>query len=112
MTTLFLVQGDTGPSIQVNLTRADTGLAVNCANSTCTLSVRARGSDTTKFVIVATNFGQNFQNGKLLFAIGNNLASIDAGSYEGEVSVTFSDGSIETVYEVADFVIRDDFSAA
>tara|TARA_R100000426_G_C4816448_1_gene108630 strand:- start:862 stop:1194 length:333 start_codon:yes stop_codon:yes gene_type:complete len=110
MTTLFLVQGDTGPQVQVNLTRADTGSAVDCSGSTCTMKVRARGSDSTLFTLTAANSGTNFQNGILTFAFGNNLASIDAGTYEGEVNVVFSDGSIETVFEVVDFVVRDDFS--
>jgi len=110
MTTLFLVQGDTGPQVQVNLTRADTGSAVDCSGGTCTMKVRARGSDATLFTMTAANIGTNLQDGKLIFSVSNNLATIDAGSYEGEVNVVFSDGTIETVFEVVDLVIRDDFS--
>ena len=110
MTTLFLVQGDTGPQIQVNLTRADTGSAVDCSGGTATLKVRARGSDTTLFTLTAANSGTDLQDGKLIFSVGNNIATIDAGSYEGEVNVAFSDGTVETVFEVVDLVIRDDFS--
>ena len=110
MTTLFLVQGDTGPRVQVDLTRADTGLAVNCSNGTCTMKVRVRGSEATLFTLTATNVGSNLQDGKLIFSFGNNLSSLAAGAYEGEVNVVFSDGSIETVYEVVDFVAREDFS--
>jgi len=110
MTTLFLVQGDTGPQVQVNLTRADTGAVVDCSNSTCTLAVRSRGSETTLFTVTATNVGTNLADGKLIFSLGNNLTSINAGAYEGEVNVVFSSGIIETVYEVVDFVVRDDFS--
>lgn len=110
MTTLFLVQGDTGPQVQVDLTRADTGLAVSCQNANCTMKVRVRGASATLFTITANDTGSNLEDGKLIFSFGNNLLSIAAGAYEGEVNVVFSDGSIETVYETVDFVAREDFT--
>jgi hypothetical protein len=33
----------------------------------------------------------------------------EAGDYEGEISITFSDGQIQTVYEPMKFKVREDF---
>ncbi len=108
--TVFLVQGDTGPNIKVNLTRADTGSAVNCASGTCTMKVRARGATSNSFTLTASDVGTNLENGILMFGVGSNLGSLSAGEYEGEVNVVFADGTIETVYETVQIVVREDFA--
>jgi len=110
MATIFLVNGDNKPQVQVDLTRADTNAVVNCVGATCTLKVRARGESATKFTVTASDSGNNLLNGKLLFTLGANLTNIDAGAYEGEVNVVFNGGDIETVYELVDFVIREEFA--
>jgi len=110
MATIFLVNGDNKPQVQVNLTRADTQAVVNCVGATCTLKIRARGATATLFTVTASNNGTNLQNGILLFTLGANLTNIDAGAYEGEVNVVFNGGDIETVYELVDFVVREEFA--
>ena len=108
--TVYLVQGDTGSQIKVILTRADTGAVVNCASGTCTMKVRARGSTSNSFTLTALDVGTDLQNGILIFSVGSNLASLTSGEYEGEVSVTFSGGTIESVYEAVQILVRDDFA--
>ena len=90
MATIFLVNGDNKPQVQVNLTRADTQAVVNCVGATCTLKVRARGAVTTLFTVTSSSSNANLQNGILLFTLGANLTNIDAGAYEGEVNVVFN----------------------
>lgn len=108
MTTLFLVKGDTGPQVKLTVTRQDTGAAVDC-RGTPIMRIRRRGSTSVSFSLTATDIGSNRENGILIFAFGNQLASLEPGQYEGEVQITFSDGSIESIFERIDFVVRDQF---
>jgi hypothetical protein len=43
-------------------------------------------------------------------AWGANDLSQSAGDYEGEIEITFSDGTKETIYDLLKFKIRDDFN--
>lgn len=110
MSTIYLVQGDTGPQIFITVTREDTGLAIDVSGGTARLKVRKKGSSTLDFTLTAADIGDNLAEGKLYFSLdGGQLATIASGNYEGEVELTFSDGIIETVYERVDIVIREDF---
>lgn len=110
MTTIYLVQGDTGPQIKINVTREDTGLAVDVSGGSAKLKVRRKGTDTVTFTLTASDIGSNLEDGVLYFSVdGGQLATIAAGSYEGEVELTLADATVETVYEKVDIVIREDF---
>lgn len=110
MSTIYLVQGDTGPQIFITVTREDTGLAVDVSSGTARLKVRKKGTDTVLFTLVASDVGSNLEEGKLYFSLdGGQLATIAAGNYEGELELTLADSTVETVYERVDIVIREDF---
>lgn len=110
MTTIYLVQGDTGPQIKINVTREDTGLAVDVSGGSAKLKVRRKGTEAVTFTLTASDIGENLENGTLYFSLdGGQLATIAAGSYEGEVELTLADTTVETVYEKVDIVIREDF---
>lgn len=110
MNTIYLVQGDTGPQIKINVTREDTGLALDVSGGSARLKVRRKGTDAITFTLTASDIGDNLENGTLYFSLdGGQLATIAAGSYEGEVELTLGDSTIETVYEKVDIVIREDF---
>lgn len=110
MTTIYLVQGDTGPQIRIGVTREDTGLAVDVGGGTARLKVRRKGSDAVIFTLIASDIGDNLETGTLYFSLdGGQLSDIAAGNYEGEVELTLSDGIVETVYESIPIVIREDF---
>ena len=110
MSTIYLVQGDTGPQIFITVTREDTGTAVDVSGGTARLKVRKKGSSTLDFTLTATDIGDNLEEGKLYFSLdGGQLATIASGNYEGEVELTLGDGIVETVYERVDIVIREDF---
>lgn len=110
MSTIYLVQGDTGPQIYISVTREDTGAAVDVSSGTARLKVRKKGADTVLFTLVASDVGDNLENGNLYFSLdGGQLATIAAGNYEGELELTLADSTVETVYERVDIVIREDF---
>lgn len=110
MTTIYLVQGDTGPQIKITVTREDTGSAIDVGGGSAKLKVRKKGSTTIAFTLTASTAGSSLANGILLFSLdGAQLATIAAGNYEGEVELTFSDSSVETVFERVEIVIREDF---
>lgn len=110
MSTIYLVQGDTGPQIFITVTREDTGVAINVGGGSARLKVRKKGATTVLFTLTAADIGSNLAEGKLYFSLdGGQLATIAAGNYEGELELTFSDSIIETVYEKVDIVIREDF---
>ncbi len=110
MTTIYLVQGDTGPQIYMKVTREDTGLPIDVSGGSASFLVRKKGQTTVLFTLSAANIGSNLENGNLYFSLdGGQLATIAGGNYEGEVQLTLGDGAIETVYETVSIVIRDDF---
>ena len=109
MSTINLVQGDTGPQIKVTITREDTGEVVDMSGGTVRLKVRKRGASTLSFTLTATDVGQNLQEGIAIFAFSEGDLDIDPGNYQGEIEITFSDSSIETIYETLDFFVREDF---
>jgi len=110
VSTIYLVQGDTGPQIFITVTREDTGVAVDVSSGTARLKVRKKGTDTVLFTLVASDVGDNLENGNLYFSLdGGQLATIAAGNYEGELELTLADSTVETVYERVDIVIREDF---
>lgn len=110
MSTIYLVQGDTGPQIKLTVTREDTGYPVDVSGGSALLKVRKKGSSTLAFTLTSQDVGDNFENGVCLFSLsGGQLATIDAGNYQGELEITLSDATVETVYEEVDIVIREDF---
>lgn len=110
MTTIYLVQGDTGPQVFITVTREDTGTAVDVSGGSAKLKVRKKGTDTVSFTLTASDIGSNLEGGKLYFSLdGGQLATIAAGNYEGEVELTLADATVETVFERVEIVIREDF---
>jgi len=104
-----LVQGDQAPQIQAVLTRDDDGSVINFANGTCALKFRAKDTPTVLFTLAAADVGDNFQDGIAIFSFSGTQLDIDAGYYEGEIEITYSSGTIETVFSVLNFYLRADF---
>lgn len=105
-----LVQGDTGPQIKVTLTRSDTGLAEDVLDAT--IKMHFRKQDTTSVLFSLTNQSTPEQQalGVCIFVFSAGQLDVDAGYYEGEVEVVFQSGTRETVYEVVEFYVREDFA--
>lgn len=102
-----LVHGDTRPQIQVTLTDNTTGAPITISGATPRLKFRAAGSTTLLTTLVGTV--TDGANGVAVFAWTTGSLNVDAGSYEGEIEITFADGTIQTVYDVLKFKLRADF---
>ena len=107
--TYQLVQGDQAPQIQAVLKRQDDNSIIDFSGGSCALKFRAKGSTTTLFTLSAANVGDNFQDGIAVFSFSGTQLAIDEGYYEGEIEITYTSGSIETVFKVLDFYVRADF---
>ena len=104
-----LVQGDQAPQIQAVLKRQDDNSIIDFLGGSCALKFRAKGSTTTLFTLSAADVGDNFQDGIAVFSFSGTQRAIDEGYYEGEIEITYTSGSIETVFKVLDFYVRADF---
>ena len=73
------------------------------------LKVRKAGQSDVLFTLTATDTGDNLENGICIFGLdGGDLATITT-KYDGEVEITFSNSTVETVYEKIPIVVREDF---
>jgi hypothetical protein len=106
---LYLVQGDVGTQVRALITENDTGDAVDLSNATVRLKFRKKGTTTLLSTITSTSTSADATNGYATFVFGGSSLSVDPGLYEGEIESTFTDGSILTVYEKLEFMLREDF---
>jgi hypothetical protein len=104
-----LVQGDTRPSLVTTLTDSTTGAAINITGATVRLKFRAVGATTLKSTLTGTV--TNGAAGTVVFDWSDDPTSLDGdpGDYEGEIEVTFADSTIQTVYDLLKFKLRQDF---
>ena len=120
--TINLVAGDDKPEITftlrdsntaavgVNLDPEDptTWAALDISDSTIQVKFRALGStevlDTLTCVRVAP-----YTDGVCYLVWNPETLDVDAGTYEGEIFVTYIDGSILTIFDLLKFKIREDF---
>jgi len=107
---LYLVQNDAGTQLRVVLTREDDGAAVDLTDATVRLKFRKKGTTTLSSTLtsIATS-NEDKSAGVALFEFSASNLDIDEGKYEGEIEATFGNGSTESVFEVLDFYIREDF---
>jgi hypothetical protein len=108
VTTINLVSGDTRPSIEVTLTREDTGSVIDLSSATVQLKFRKKGASSVLVTKTSIASSSDAQAGKAIFAWSPGDLNVSPGPYEGEVSFT-SGGNTETVIELLDFNLRDDF---
>ena len=108
--TYQLVQGDQAPQIQAVLKRQDDNSIIDFSGGSCALKFRVKGATATLFTLAAADVGDNFQDGIAIFSFSGTQLNVDEGYYEGEIEVTYSSGSVETVYQILDFYVRADFA--
>lgn len=110
-----LVQGDTRPRLIIDLTDEATGdpIDVSDAGTTVVVKFREAGADTLKATLPCTKLitTGNATPGaagrvQALWPAG----SLDtAGSFEGEIEISFADGTVQTVYDKLKFTVREEF---
>lgn len=124
-TRIKLVQGDTRPSIIVDMLDRSTWapIDVSAAGTVVTMKFKAVGSDTILQTITATKLtGQLLPDGttdpsvspagaggRVSFAWPTGALDVDQGNYEGEISIAFADGTLQTIYDTLSFYVRADF---
>jgi len=103
-----LIQGDASrPQVQATLTNEVTETVINITGATAVMKFRQVGATTLQDTITGSiPLGTD---GIIIFPMSALAMSGSAGDYEGEIQVTFSDGSIQTVYDLLKFKMREDF---
>ena len=118
--TLKLVTGDTLPELTFTLKDSQTAASgktldvndsttwapINVSGASVKLRLRELGSTTVKNTLTCTV--TDGSNGKV--ATDFPAGTLDtAGTFEGELEITFSSGGIQTVYDLIKFKVRSDF---
>ena len=106
---ILLVQGDTRPALICTITDEVTGSPVSISGATVLLKFRAAGATTLTSTI--TGVVTDGPNGMVAFNWSSDPTSLAGtpGDYEGEISITFSDTTIQTVYGILKFKLRQEF---
>ena len=108
--TIYLVKDDNGSQLECRITREDTDTAVDLTGATALLKFRKKRTTGVLFTLNNITIAPvDLPNGQALFQFSAANLNLDAGLYEGEVEITFSNSNIETIYELIDFQVRDDF---
>lgn len=102
-----LVQGDTRPTLVVTLTDEVTELPINITGATPRLKFRKASAATLTATLDGTV--TDGVNGQVAFFWTQDALAGEAGDYEGEIEITFGDGTVQTVYEILKFKVRQDF---
>jgi len=110
MTTIYLVQGDSGSQVQATLTRDDSGTAIDLNAGTAKLKFKKKNTTTVLSTLTSiTSTEANLTNGIAVFEFGTSTLDISPGAYVGEIFVEFDDGSVETVFEEMEIIVREDY---
>ena len=120
-----LVAGDTRPQLVFNITDEVTGLPIDVSTASAIMvKFRAVGATNIKTTLVCQKLaGLVAQDGSISYlspydipGVGGRAYmdwSLDAldtpGSFEGEIEITFSDGQVQTVYDLLKFQVRVQF---
>tara|TARA_R110002074_G_scaffold286463_1_gene458235 strand:+ start:237 stop:611 length:375 start_codon:yes stop_codon:yes gene_type:complete len=118
--TLKLVTGDTLPELTFTLknshtaasgqtldpNNSDTWAPINVTGATVKFRLRELGSTTVKSTLTCTITSGSAGTVTTNFPTG----TLDtAGTFEGEIEITFSNGGIQTVYDLIKLQVRSDF---
>ena len=118
-----LVAGDTRPPIYTHL--VDVGGVISVAGATVRLKFREAGTTTILQSMVGELLAGTVEadgvtpdlsqypvvgsGGRVKFTFPNGALNIESGYYEGEIEITYADGSIQTVYHKLKFSVRGEF---
>lgn len=119
-----LVQGDTRPSLLLDLRDTVTGAVISVTGAVPGLKLRMVGQSSIKLTLtgvtlpgytnddgsinLAAPYTVSGSGGRVMFT-WSALALDTVGDMEGEVEITFGDGSIQTVFELLKFKVRSQF---
>jgi hypothetical protein len=120
-----LVQGDTKPVIVIALNDETSGDPIDISTATTRLKFRATGSSSILTTVTGVKLAGKLKSdgtidstspystpgvgGRVQFLWADGDLNQPAGDYEGEIEITYADGTIQTVYDMLKFKIREDF---
>ena len=116
-----LVANDTKPEINLTLKDSntaaagltldpddsDTWSAIDISDPAVTVKFRALGASTVLDTMTCIKTAAT--DGKCYIPWGADTLAVAAGTYEGEISLTYTSGGILTLFDRLKFKIRDDF---
>lgn len=124
-TYIKLVQGDTKPDIIVALNDRMDGSYINVsdANASVVMKFRKRGTTAVLQEMEGTKLTGGLQadgtidttittpgaGGRVSFTWQPGALDVDPGYYEGEITVTYANGSVQTLHDIVKFSLRADF---
>jgi hypothetical protein len=120
--TINLVANDTKPEINLTLkdnSTAASGLTldpddsstwalIDISDPTIVVKFRALGSSTVLDTLSCTKVAP-YVNGKCFMTWGADTLAVSAGTYEGEIELTYTSGGILTLFDRLKFKVRADF---
>ena len=109
MATYYLVKGDDAPQVRVILKRDVSNEIIDLSAATVVFKFRKKGTESLFATLTSVASPDDAVLGIAVFEWGLTDLDISAGNYEAEIEITYSNGKVETVYEVIDFVLRGDF---
>lgn len=104
-----LVQGDTKPALVCTITDEVTGLPITLTGATVRLKFRQVGSTTLTATITGSITDAAAGQVAFLPASAPQMLQGEPGDYEGEIEITFADSTVQTVYDLLKFRVREDF---
>jgi len=107
--TFKYVQGDTGPQLRLTLTDEDTGTATDLTSATVKLHFKAAGAASVLYTKTLSILSPP-TNGIAVVNWTTGQLDYPAGTYQGEIEITRGSGTIETLYDIIKFKIREDFA--
>jgi len=105
-----LVQGDTGPQVQVTLTDEASGDPIDLTGATATLHFRSEATGTTLFSRPLVIAGATAAQGIATVVWDTTDLDQVPGDYYGEVEVVLATGLRQTVYDLLKFRLREDYA--
>ena len=116
-----LVAGDSKPEINFTLKDSNTAAAgltldpddsatwgiIDISDPTVTVKFRALGGSTVLDTMTCIKVAPT--DGTCYMPWGSDTLDVSAGTYEGEISLTYTSGGVLTLFDRLKFKVRDDF---
>ncbi len=104
----MLVQDDTATQVKATVYR-ERNVPADLRGSTVRMYFRKKRTKELIGTLLNRSNQTDQENGIAIFRFEPEHLDGEKGMYEGEVEVTYVDGGIETVYNIIDFYLREDF---
>lgn len=104
----MLVQDDTATQVKATIYR-ERNVPADLTGATVRMYFRKKRTKELIGTLLNRSNAEQKLKGEAIFLFEVEHLDGEKGMYEGEVEVTYLDGGIETVYNIIDFYLREDF---